>query len=152
MIVQTDFIQSPSRIAQCQLIELPKIPDFRGNLSFVEGDQHIPFPIKRTYWIYDVPGGAKRGGHAYCELQEFFIALSGSFDVVIEDGCEEKKVHLNRSYRGLYVPPMIWRSLENFSTNAVCLILGSLPYMEHDYVYDYDRYLCQQAPLLNDDH
>ena len=122
-------------------IDLPKFIDERGNLSFLEGDNHIPFPIKRTYWIYDVPGGEKRGGHAYRQLHEFIIALSGSFDVVLDDG-KEKRIHsLNRSYYGLYVPKMIWRELENFSTNSLCLILASEHYDENDYIRDYDEFL-----------
>lgn len=127
-------------VPSCRVIELPRIPDPRGNLTFIEGRNHIPFEIQRAYWIYEVPGGEVRGGHAYLELEEFFVALSGSFDVVISDGDEESRVTLNRSYRGLYVPRMIWRGLENFSTNAVCLILASRHYDESDYVRDPDRY------------
>jgi len=125
----------------CRTIPLPKIPDDRGNLSFVEVGRPVPFIIQRTYWIYDVPGGEVRGGHAYKELQEFFVALSGSFDVVLDDGKECKVVSLNRSYFGLYVPNMIWRHLENFATNSVCLILASLPYSKEDYIRDYESYL-----------
>lgn len=121
-------------------IELPKVEDPRGNLTFIEERIHIPFEIKRIYWIYDVPGGMKRGGHAYYELQEFFVALSGSFDVVLYNGKEEKKYSLNRSYYGLYVPRMIWRSLENFSTNSLCLILASADYDEKDYIRDIKLY------------
>jgi hypothetical protein len=128
--------------AACRLVELPKIPDPRGNLSFVEGHRHLPFSIKRCYWIYDVPGGEVRGGHAYETLEEFFIALSGSFDVVVDDGSSAPvHIHLNRSYFGLHVPHMIWRHLENFSTNAVCLILASQHYNEADYVRVYDDFL-----------
>ena len=123
-----------------QLIELPKILDDRGNLTFIEGDKHIPFKIERTYLIYDVPGGGIRGGHAYIELMEFVVALSGSFDVVLDDGIEKKTYSLNRSYYGLYVPNMIWRSLENFSTNALCLILASQKYNENDYLRDHNEY------------
>ena len=125
----------------CRTIPLPKIPDERGNLSFIEVGRPVPFIIQRTYWIYDVPGGEVRGGHAYKELQEFFIALSGSFDVVLDDGKERRVVSLNRSYFGLYVPNMIWRHLENFATNSVCLILASLPYSKEDYIRDYESYL-----------
>jgi hypothetical protein len=125
----------------CRTIPLPKIPDDRGNLSFIEVGRPVPFIIQRTYWIYDVPGGEVRGGHAYKELQEFFVALSGSFDVVLDDGKERKVVSLNRSYFGLYVPNMIWRHLENFATNSVCLILSSLPYSKEDYIRDYETYL-----------
>ena len=123
-----------------RIIELPKILDERGNLTFVEGGNHIPFKIERTYMIYDVPGGETRGGHAYMELNEFIVALSGSFDVVLDDGCEKRTYSLNRSYYGLYVPKMIWRGLENFSTNALCMILASEKYNEDDYLRDYDLF------------
>jgi dTDP-4-dehydrorhamnose 3,5-epimerase-like enzyme len=119
-----------------RVIEFPKINDERGNLTFVEGRRHIPFVIRRAYWIYDVPGGEERGGHAYKQLEEVFVALSGSFDVFVDDGDRKASFHLNRSYRGLYVPKMLWRHLGNFSTNAVCLILASLPYSREDYLYD----------------
>jgi dTDP-4-dehydrorhamnose 3,5-epimerase-like enzyme len=128
-------------IHEVRIIQLPKIPDDRGNLTFIEAGRPVPFVIQRTYWIYDVPGGEVRGGHAYRELQEFFVALSGSFDVVLDDGKERKIVSLNRSYLGLYVPNMIWRHLENFSTNAVCLIMASLPYSENDYIRDYGSFI-----------
>ena len=128
-------------LSEIKLINLPQISDPRGNLSFIEGGKHIPFDIKRVYWIYDVPGGEKRGGHAYKNLHEFVIALSGSFDVVLDDGKEKKVYPLNRSYYGLYVPNMIWRSLESFSTNSLCLILASDPYDENDYIRDYDDFL-----------
>jgi hypothetical protein len=124
-----------------KIIELPKIEDVRGNLTFIESGNHIPFNIERLYWIYDVPGGQKRGGHAYKMLKEFIIALSGSFDVVLNDGKKEKRISLNRSYRGLYVPNLIWRSLENFSTNSVCLILASEKYNENDYIRDFNNFL-----------
>ncbi len=127
-------------IDNCKIINLPKIHDPRGNLSFVENGRPVPFVIKRVYWIYDVPGGEVRGGHAYQELQEFFIALSGSFDVVLFDGQNSKTVTLNRSYFGLLVPSMIWRRLENFSTNAVCLILASTLYSEADYLRDFNMF------------
>ncbi len=120
-----------------RIIELPKIFDERGNLSFIEGDNHIPFKIKRTYMIYDVPGGETRGGHAFMETNEFIVALSGSFDVVLDDGNKKRTYSLNRSYYGLYVPNMIWRSLENFSTNSLCMILASEMYNEGDYLRDY---------------
>ena len=125
----------------CRVINLPKVQDPRGNLSFIEAETHIPFKIKRSYWIYDVPGGEERGGHAYTKLHEFIIALSGSFDVVLDDGCDKKTISLNRSYYGLYVPPMIWRSLENFSTNSLCLILSSEPYSESLYIRNYNDYV-----------
>ncbi|MFN4312832.1 MAG: sugar 3,4-ketoisomerase [Chitinophagaceae bacterium] len=124
-------------IKDVSLIQLPKILDARGNLSFLEGGKHLPFPIKRAYWIYDVPGGEIRGGHAYHELQEVIIALSGSFDVALDDGSEKKIISLNRSYTGLFVPAGIWRQLENFSTNSLALILADQAYNEADYIRDY---------------
>ena len=124
-----------------QIIQLPKFLDVRGNLSFVEQFNHIPFEIKRTYWLYDVPGGECRGGHAYWENPELIIALSGSFDVVLDDGLEKTIYHLNRSYYGLYVPKGIWREMENFSTNSLALVLSSTPYDEKDYIYDYDEFV-----------
>lgn len=124
-----------------QLINLPKIVDRRGNLSFIEGNNHVPFAIRRVYWIYDVPGGEIRGGHAFHENEEFIVALSGSFDVVIHDGKEERRYHLNRSYNGIYVPKMMWRSMENFSTNSLALVLSSTFYNAEDYIYDYDEFL-----------
>ena len=123
-----------------KLIELPKILDKRGNLTFLENIKHIPFEIKRTYWIYDVPGGEERGSHAYKENEEFIIALSGSFDVVLDNGTEVKRFHLNRSYYGLYVPKMMWRYLDNFSTNSLALIVSSAEYDENDYVRDYEEF------------
>lgn len=128
-------------IKRVRKIELPKIEDARGNLSFIEGNNHIPFEIKRVYWIYDVPGGEFRGSHAYKTLHEFIIALSGSFDVVLDDGHEKKTYSLNRSYYGLYVPNLLWRSLENFSTNSLCLILSSNFYDATDYIRKYDDFL-----------
>lgn len=123
-----------------RIIELPRFLDSRGNLSFVEQLKHIPFEIKRTYWIYDVPGGEDRGGHAYKENQEFIIALSGSFDVIIDDGKEKKTYTLNRSYYGLFVPKGTWREMTNFSTNSLAVILSSTLYDENDYVFDYEQY------------
>lgn len=123
------------------IINLPKIDDSRGNLSFVEELNHIPFKIKRVYWIYDVPGGEKRGEHAYKTEDEFIIALSGSFDVYLHNGDFEKKYSLNRSYYGLFVPRLNWRKLENFSTNSLCLILSSNKYNEHDYIRDFKEFL-----------
>ncbi len=122
-------------------IDLPKISDPRGNLSFLEGKNHIPFEIKRAYWIYDVPGGQVRGGHAYKTLHEFVIALSGSFDVVLNNGNKEEVFSLNRSYYGLYVPNGIWRRMENFSTNSLCLILASQNYNQDDYIYNFHEFL-----------
>lgn len=123
-----------------QIIELPKFLDRRGNLSFIEEEKHIPFKIARSYWIYDVPGGEKRGGHAYKENQEFIVALSGSFDVILEDEKECRTFHLNRSYYGLYVPKGLWRQMENFSTNSLALILASTPFNERDYIYEYEEF------------
>jgi dTDP-4-dehydrorhamnose 3,5-epimerase-like enzyme len=127
-------------LSNVKIINLPKIEDPRGNLTFVEENNHIPFDIKRVYWIYDVPGGEVRGGHAYKKNKEFIIALSGSFDVIIKDGDKRKKFSLNRSYYGLYVPEMLWRSMENFSTNALCLILASEKYNEKDYIRNWDEF------------
>lgn len=123
-----------------EIINLPKIEDPRGNLSFVESNNHIPFEIKRAFWIYDVPGGNFRGSHAYKETEEFIIALSGSFAVHLDDGKGEKIYELNRSYYGLYVPNLIWRSLNNFSTNSLCLILSSTVYNEDDYINEYSEF------------
>jgi dTDP-4-dehydrorhamnose 3,5-epimerase-like enzyme len=122
------------------IIQLPKFLDPRGNLSFIEDDNHIPFKIARTYWIYDVPGGEVRGAHAYKTLQEFIVALSGSFDVVLHDGKQEHRFHLNRSYYGLYVPKMYWRSIENFSTNSVAIILADQPYNENEYIRNFETF------------
>lgn len=121
-----------------RIISLPKFLDVRGNLSFVEQENHIPFLIRRTYWIYDVPGGECRGGHAYRENQEFIVALSGSFDIVLDDGKKKEVYTLNRSYYGLYVPKGIWREMENFSTNSLAMILSSKDYDASDYIRDYD--------------
>ena len=128
-------------IKNVKLIDLPKIPDPRGNLSFIEEENHIPFKIKRTYWIYDVPGGEIRGEHAFKEQQELIIALSGSFDVIVNDGKKKKTFSLNRSYYGLYVPPGLWRSIQNFSTNSLALILSSTQYHVTDYIRDYEEFL-----------
>lgn len=125
----------------CRIIDLPKITDVRGNLTFVEGGRHIPFEIKRTYFLYDVPGGAERGGHAHKDLHQLIIAMSGAFDIVLDDGKEKKRYHLNRSYFGLYVCPMVWREMDNFSSGAVCLVLASNFYDEADYFRDYDEFL-----------
>ncbi len=122
------------------VIQFPKILDDRGNLTFVESNRHIPFKIKRVYWIYDVPGGESRGSHAYRALQEVVIALSGSFEVFLDDGLAQKVITLNRAYNGLYIPNMIWRKMQNFSTNAVALVLASLPYSVEDYIRDYPEF------------
>ena len=123
------------------IINLPKIEDERGNLTFIEEENHIPFEIKRVYWIYDVPGGQKRGGHAFKEQQEFIVALSGSFDVAIDDGKQKQTFLLNRSYYGLYIPNGLWREMNNFSTNSLALVLSSTEFSEHDYIRDYQTYL-----------
>ena len=123
-----------------QIIQLPKIPDERGNLSFFEYPSQLPFEIKRTYWIYDVPGGEIRGGHAFKEQQEFIIALSGGFDVLLHNGKEEMKFHLNRSYYGLFIPKMMWRSMENFSTNSLALHVSDKGYDAGDYVRDFEQF------------
>jgi oxalate decarboxylase/phosphoglucose isomerase-like protein (cupin superfamily) len=123
------------------LIDFPRFEDRRGNLTPLEAGREVPFPVARAYWIYEVPGGGRRGGHAYHTLEEVFIALSGSFDVILDDGRAERVESLNRSYTGLYVPPLIWRRLENFSTNAVCLILASRRYDSDDYMYSRDEFL-----------
>ena len=126
-----------------KIIEFPKILDERGNLSFFEENVHIPFNIERCYWIYDVPGGEERGGHSYRTLQEIIIAISGSFDVVLDNGKEKKTFSLNRSYHGLYVPSGTWRHLENFSTNSLCLIIADKSYDESDYIRDYYKFMKQ---------
>jgi dTDP-4-dehydrorhamnose 3,5-epimerase-like enzyme len=132
-------------IKQCKIVDLPKIHDNRGNLTFIEGGEHIPFEIKRVYYLYDVPGGAERGGHAHKGLQQLIIAVSGSFDVILDDGLNKKRFHLNRSYYGLYVSPMMWRELDNFSSGAVCVVLASNRYDEDDYYRDYNQYLVAQG-------
>ena len=132
-------------LCDCKIIELPKITDPRGNLTFVEGGQHVPFDIKRVYYLYDVPGGAERGGHAHKDLSQLIIAMSGSFDIVLDDGHEKKRIHLNRSYFGLYICPMIWRELDNFSSGSVCMVLASNHYDEADYYRNYNEYLADLA-------
>jgi len=126
--------------AQPHLVQLPKITDPRGNLSFIEEDTHLPFKIRRVYWIYDVPGGEVRGGHAFRETEELIVALSGSFDVILNDGSKEYRFSLNRSYYGIYVPKMVWRMLENFSTNSLALIMASTDYCEEDYIRDFNQF------------
>jgi hypothetical protein len=128
-------------LSDCRIIELPKVADPRGNLTFVENSKHIPFDISRVYYLYDVPGGSERGGHAHKELSQLIIAMSGSFDVVLDGGNGQKRFHLNRSYYGLYVCPMIWRELDNFSSGSVCLVLASNLFDEDDYYRDYAAFL-----------
>ena len=127
--------------SKLRIIDLPKFLDVRGNLSFVEQNNHIPFEIKRTYWLYDVPGGEARGGHAYISNEEFIVALSGSFDVVVDNGTEKKVFQMNRSYYGLYIPKGMWREINNFSSNSFALEFGSVEYNEDDYIRDYDTFL-----------
>jgi len=126
---------------QARIIELPRIQDRRGNLTFIEGDNHVPFDIKRVYYLYDVPGGETRGGHAHKDLEQFIIAASGSFDVVLDDGFCRTRYFLNRSYYGLYIPRMIWRELENFSSGSISLVLTSARYDESDYHRNYDAFV-----------
>lgn len=130
-----------AKVEEVKFIELPKFLDARGNLSFAEQKNQIPFEIKRTYWIYDVPGGEDRGGHAFRENQEVVIALSGAFDVVVDDGDQKKTFCLNRSYYGLYIPQGLWRTMENFSTNSFALEFGSVAYSADDYIREYDEFL-----------
>lgn len=128
-------------IHDCRLIDLPKISDPRGNLTFIEGGQHVPFDIQRVYYLYDVPGGAERGGHAHKALHQLIVAMSGSFDVVLDDGSAKRRIHLNRSYSGLYICPMIWRELDNFSSGSVCMVLASNRYDEGDYYRHYEEFI-----------
>lgn len=130
-----------SRIEQCRIIDLPKIEDPRGNLTFIESSRHVPFPLERVFYLYDVPGGANRAGHALKTCEQFLIAMSGSFDVMVDDGSNKHVFHLNRSYYGLYLPTMVWREIDNFSSGAVCLALASHRYDENDYYREYDAFL-----------
>lgn len=128
-------------VDECRIIDLPRIADPRGNLTFIENSRHIPFDIKRVYYLYDVPGGSDRGSHAHKDLHQFIVAMSGSFDVELDDGKNKKRFHLNRSHYGLYVCPMMWRLLDNFSSGSVCMVLASDLYSEHDYLRDYDSFV-----------
>jgi hypothetical protein len=128
-------------VEQCQIAELPKIADPRGNLSFIEGGRHVPFEIKRVFYLYDVPGGETRAGHALKKTEQFIIAASGSFDVILDDGNKRRTFSLNRSWKGILVPPMMWRELVNFSSAGVCLVLASDYYDENDYIRDYEEFL-----------
>jgi len=134
-------IESSPLAESCQIIELPVIHDPRGNLTFIEANRHVPFPIERVYYLYDVPGGAERGGHAHRQLEQLIIAMSGSFDVVVDNGIEKTRHHLNRSHYGLYVSSMVWREIDNFSSGSVCMVLASRPYEESDYYRSYDEFL-----------
>ena len=133
-------------LQDCKIVTLPKIADARGNLTFVEAERHVPFPIKRVYYLYDVPGGESRGGHAHRQLEQFVIAASGSFDVVLDDGRERRSFFLNRSYYGLYIPRMVWRELVNFSSGSVCFVLASEYFEESDYYRDYDSFRKDALP------
>lgn len=132
-------------LENCRIFELPKVADPRGNLTFIEGERHVPFDIRRVYYLYDVPGGAERGGHAHKELHQFIVAMSGSFDVILTDGRNKKRYHLARSYYGLYICPMIWRELDNFSSGSVCLVLASNLYDEFDYYRDYSDFITAKS-------
>lgn len=136
-------------IKDCKIVELPKIDDPRGSLTFIEADRHIPFSFQRVYYLYDVPGGAERGGHAHKALHQLIIAMSGSFDIHLDDGLDKKTVHLNRSYYGLYVPPMIWREIDNFSSGSVCMVLASDYYDEADYYRNYGEFRDDVTKALN---
>ena len=126
-----------ANLSECRIMGLPKVDDARGNLTFIEGMDHVPFDIKRVYYLYDVPGGESRGGHAHQKLEQFIIAANGSFDVIIDDGYNSMRFHLNRSYYGLYIPRMVWREIDNFSSGSVCLVLASENFSEDDYIRDY---------------
>lgn len=128
-------------LSDCRIIDLPKISDPRGNLTFIEGGRHIPFEIKRVYYLYDVPGGAERGAHGHRRLQQFIVAMSGSFDVILDDGFATRTIHMNRSYYGLYVSPLMWRDITNVSSGAVLMVLASELYDESDYFRDYSQFL-----------
>ena len=134
-------------LSSCRIIDLPKFSDPRGNLTFVESDRHIPFAIKRVFYLYDVPGGADRAGHALRTCHQFIVAMSGSFDIILDDGEANKRYHLNRSYYGLYIPPLIWREIDNFSSGSVCLALASDLYSAVDYYRDYDEFLLARRNL-----
>jgi WxcM-like, C-terminal len=137
----SSFRDSDFNIDKCQIIQLPKVHEPRGNLTFIESNNQIPFAIQRVYYLYDVPGGSERGGHAHKGLHQLIVAMSGSFDVVLDDGKDKKRVHLSRSYYGLYVCPMIWRELDNFSSGSVCMVLASNLYSESDYYRDYGEFM-----------
>lgn len=138
-------------IADCHLVDLPKITDARGNLTFVEGNRHIPFDIQRVYYLYDVPAESTRAGHAHKALHQLMVAISGSFDVHIEDGQSRKTYHLNRPYTGLILTPMVWRDIDNFSSGAVCMVMASMPYDESDYYRNYDEFLKAAAAHARQD-
>ena len=135
----------PSRIEDCLVLELPKITDVRGNLTFIEGERHVPFPIRRVFYLYDVPTGADRGAHSHRQQHQFLICLSGSFDVQLDDGTQTRTVHLNRPWKGLHVPPMIWAAEVNFDAGTVCLVLASDEFSEADYIRDYQEFISLRA-------
>ena len=137
-------------VEDCYIIDLPKVMDPRGNLTFIEESKHIPFDVKRVYYLYDVPGGAERGGHSHVELQQFIIAVAGSFDFLVDDGVQKRTFHLNRSFSGLYVCPGVWGQLLNFSSGSVCLALASTPYDEADYCRDYEEFLSNTRMKANE--
>lgn len=139
-------------IEDCRVVDLPKVTDERGNLTFVEGGRHVPFEIRRVFYLYDVPGGSSRAGHALKTCEQFVIALSGAFDVVLDDGRERKRIHLNRSYFGLYIDALTWRELDNFSSNSVCLVLASEPYSEDGYYRDYAEFVAAVGLAQRFDH
>ena len=128
-------------LVDCRLIDLPRVHDARGNLTFIEGRHHVPFEIRRVFYLYDVPGGSSRAGHALRTCEQFLISLSGAFDVLLDDGAARQRFHLNRSHYGLYVTPLTWRELDNFSSNSVCLVLASEPFEEQGYLRDYQTFL-----------
>ncbi|QDQ88733.1 WxcM-like domain-containing protein [Alcaligenaceae bacterium SJ-26] len=138
-------------IDDCRLLDLPRVQDPRGNLTYIEQNRHIPFEIKRVYYLYDVPGGSERGGHAHKELNQLLIAMSGSFDVELDDGYSRKKFHMNRSYSGLLIPQMIWRRIDNFSSGSVCMVLASEIYSESDYFRNYDDFIAAVRKTRNDE-
>ena len=133
------------QVENCKIIHLPKVADARGNLTYIEGESHVPFSIKRVFYLYDVPGGSDRGGHALKTCHQFLIAISGSFDAILDDGRDRRRFQLNRSYYGLHIPPLVWRELDNFSSGAVCLVLASECYSEQDYYRDYREFLAALA-------
>jgi WxcM-like, C-terminal len=133
------------QVENCKIIHLPKVADARGNLTYIEGESHVPFNIKRVFYLYDVPGGSERGGHALKTCHQFLIAISGSFDAILDDGRKRRRFQLNRSYYGLHIPPLVWRELDNFSSGVVCLVLASECYSEQDYYRDYQEFLAARA-------
>jgi hypothetical protein len=138
--------RQPYSIDRCTIVELPKIQDPRGNLTFIEGNRHVPFEIERVFYLYDVPGGAERAGHALKACAQFLVATAGSFDVVVSDDRDRRRIHLNRPYQGLYLPPMVWREIDNFSSGSVCMVLASRKFEEADYFRDRAEFIRAIAP------